>query len=183
MNYSEAIQSLSESLLVSFDEVYHSAQIITNDKGVKMPAIAFGDEWLDLVPTDQKETLYIRRNGEDEVLGDLKIGSCTKAYYMRSTVRIVYFKDHAKNHAEILSKLLQSVLIGGTKLKSVIQDKFKLLKEESSGDYNFGASTAYFAIDLYVLWELKPDNCEYDFCLDITNPLKKESCPVAVSES
>ena len=100
---------------------------------------------------------------------------------MRSTLRIVYFEDHVEKHNEILSKLMQSVLIGGTKLKSIIRDKFKLLKDESSGEYNFGPTTAYFAIDIYALWELKPDTCLEDFCVTLENPLKK--CVAVVQES
>lgn len=181
MTYTEIIQSLANNILVYFDEVYHSAEFFVNDKNIKKPAIALGDEWIPLAPEDTKETIYIRRNGEDEVTDELRVGGCgAKSYKMRSSLRIVFFKDHATNHNEILSKLMQSVLISGTKLKSVIRDKFKLLKDESSGDYNFGASTAYFAIDIYALWTLTPSTCDEDFCTDIVNPLKKSSCPVAV---
>ncbi len=180
MRYSELIQTIAERIAENFDEVYHSAEIIVNDKNLKLPAVPVNDEWIDLSPADQKETVYIRRNGDDEVFEDLKIASCVKSYRMRSNLRIVYFADHVKKHNEIISKLLQAVLIQNTKVKSMIRDKWKLQKEESSGDYSFGASTAYFAIDIYAIWDLVPDNCPQDFCLDITNPLKKESCPVAV---
>lgn len=177
MNYSEVIQIIANNMLVYFDEIYHSAEFFINDKGIKQPAIALNDEWISLAPTDQKETVYIRRNGDDEVQEELKMGSCSKSYKMRSSLRVVFFKDHAKNHNEILAHLMQSVLVTGTKLKSIIRDKFKLLKDESSGDYNFGASTAYFAIDIYALWTLIPDTCNEDFCVDIANPLKRELCP------
>lgn len=172
MIYNDIILNLSNSLLNNFDEVYHSAEIITTDDG-KFPAVSINDEWLSLVPTDQKQVLYIRRNGDDEVQSDLRLSSCGKGYSMRSTLRIVYFQDHAKNHNEILSKLMQSALIASTKLKSIIRDKVKLFKDESNGDYNFGATTAYFAIDIYILWELKPDTCDEDFCVTLDNPLKK----------
>lgn len=173
MTYQEIIQLLANNLLINFDEVYINAELIVNDQGIKQPAVALSDEWISLVPTDQKETIYIRRNGEDEVVEDLKFGSCIKAYKMKSSLRIVYFKDRAKNHNEIISKLMQSVLIGSTKLKSIVRDKWKLLKDESSGDYNFGATTAYFAIDISVIWTLQPDICDQDFCTEIDNPLKK----------
>lgn len=179
MTYPAIIQYLASNILLFFDEIYHSAEIIVNDKNIKQPMISLGDEWISLAPSDQKETIYIRRNGDDEVMEDLKLGGCVKSYKMRSSLRIVYFKDHVKNHSEILSKLMQSVLVNGTKLKSIIRDKFKLLKDESSGDYNFGASTAYFAIDIYANWTLTPSTCEEDFCEDLENPLKKASCPAA----
>lgn len=180
MNYSDVIEIIANNLLRYFDEVYHSAEIIVNDKNIKMPAVALNktDEWLPLVPTDQREIVYIRRAGEDEVQEELKIGSCIKSYKMRSSLRIVFFKDHASNHAEIIHRLTQSALSAGTKLKTIIRDKWKLQKDESSGDYTFGATTAYYAVDIYALWELKTDSCPQDFCLDIANPLKKEPCPV-----
>lgn len=178
MTYSDTILALSNRLLYYFDEVYHSAETITNDEGIKQPAIALNDEWISLTPSDQKETIYIRRNGDDEVLQELKVSSCSKSYQMRSSLRIVFFRDHAKKHNEIIRNLLQSILVSGVKLKTVIRDKFKLLKDESSGDYNFGATTAYFAIDIYIIWNLVPETCDNDFCLDIDNPLKKESCRV-----
>lgn len=176
MRYSDIIQNLASNLLTHFDVVYHSVEIVKADE--TFPAVSIADEWINLSPTDQREVVYIRRNGNDEVSGQLKIVSCSKAYQMQTPLRIVYFKDHAKKHNEILSKLMQSVLIGGTKLKSIIQDKWKIQKDESSGNYNFGATTAYFAIDIHAIWELQPDICDEDFCLEITNPLKKELCPV-----
>jgi CRISPR/Cas system CMR subunit Cmr6 (Cas7 group RAMP superfamily) len=176
MTYSESILNLSNSLLQSFDEVFHSVQIIQNDKGEKLPAYPLEDEYLDVVFSDTKETVYIRRNGDDEAIEDLKIGSCVKSYKMRTPVRIVYSKDFATDHNTILFKLMQSVLIGGTKLKGIVRDKFKLQKEESTARLRLGASSAYFAVDVYVFWQLLPDNCEQEICKTLENPLRK--CPV-----
>lgn len=181
MNYKEVIESISNNLINYFDEVYHSAEIIINDEGIKEPAISKNDEWISLVPTDQKEIIYIRRNGDDDVWEDLKIGSCIKSYKMRTPLRIVYFKDHCNNQDEIMFKLMQSVLISGTKLRSIIRDKWRLQKEESSGEYNLGATSIYFAIDLLAFWELKPDTCQEDFCVELENPLKK--CLVVENQS
>lgn len=177
MTFSEVIQNLAGNIIVNFDEVYTNAEIVNiTDAGKlteKFPAVSVADEWINLVPTDQRETIYIRRNGDDEVVEELKLGSCVKSYRMRSQLRIVFFKDHAKNHNEIIAHLMQAVLVTGTKLKSIIRDKWRLQKDESSGDYNFGATTAYFAIDIYALWTLQTDTCEEDFCIDIQNPLRK----------
>jgi len=181
MTYQEVILNLSNSLLTKFDEVYHSAEIVTTDENEKLPTVVLKNEWISLAPTDQKETIYIRRNGDDDVVEELKLGSCIKSYKMRSQLRVVYFEDYADKHNEIIAHLLQSVLIGGTKLVRMVRDKWKLKKDESSGDYVFKPTTAYFAIDIYVFWELKPDNCEEDFCVDIENPIKK--CLVTVTES
>ena len=180
MTYQEVILNLANSLLVHFDEVHHSAEIVQTEDQDKLPTVTLKNEWISLAPTDTKETVYIRRNGDDEVMDELKLGSCIKSYKMRSPLRVVFFKDNVELHNEILAHLLQSVLIGGTKLTKVIRDKWKLKKDESSGDYHFGAKTAYFAVDINVFWELKPDNCEEDFCQDIVNPLTKSLCPAAV---
>lgn len=181
MTYQDIIINLSNSLLTYFNEVHHSAEIVQTEDQDKLPTVTLKDEWISLAPTDTKETIYIRRNGDDDVVDELKLGSCIKAYKMRSQLRVVYFKDNAKNQNEVLSHLLQSVLIGGTKLNKVIRDKWKLKKDESSGDYSFGPQTAYFAIDIYIFWELKPDNCDEDFCLTLDNPIKK--CLTEIIES
>lgn len=152
--------------------MYHSAELITIDD-IKKPKVSINNDWVDLSPTDTKETIYIRRNGDDEVIEDMKLGGCIKSYKMRSQLRVVFFKNNAENHNEILLKLMQTVLIGGTKLNKIIRDKYKLLKDESSGGYSFGPKAAYFAIDVYALWELMPDTCD-DFCIEIENPLIKQ---------
>lgn len=177
MTYSETILNLANSLLSQFDEVFHSVEILQNEKGEKLPTFPVNDEYIDVVFSDTKETVYIRRNGDDEVFEDLRIGSCVKSYKMRTPLRIVYSKDYAEDHTTILFKLMQSVLTGGTKLKGIVRDKFKLAKDESTGKLRLGASSAYFAIDVYVFWNLLPDSCEQDICIELQNPLKKEICP------
>jgi hypothetical protein len=173
LTYPDIIQSLSTSLNKSFDEVYHSAEIIINDKNEKFAGIAKNEEWINLSPTDQKETVYIRRNSDDDFFEELKITSCLKSYKMRSQLRIVYYKAQAEKHEEILFKLLQAVLIQGTKLNKIIRDKNKLFKDESSGAYTFGPKTCYFGIDVFIFWQLQDNTCEQDFCISIDNPLKK----------
>lgn len=175
MTYSEIIQSLSINIAETFGKVYHSAEIIQADD--KFPGVPTQKNWINLAPTDIQEGIYIRRNGDDEVQGEESIASCVKSYKMRSQLRIVFFKDNTtiSNHSEILFKLMQSVLISGTKLNKIIRDKYKLLKDESSGEYTFGPTAAYFAIDIYALWNLLPDRCEQDFCVELENPLCHES--------
>lgn len=172
MSYTEIIQSLSINLSKYFDTVYHSAEIV-NLKDKKFPAIGNVNEWDELSPTDQKEIVYIRRNGDDQMWEEQRVSSCSKDYKMRSKLRIVYFKDNANNPEEILFKLMQSVLITGTKIESIIRDKYKLQKDESSGEYSFKATTAYFAIDIYAFWNLSHNVCEQDFCIELDNPVKK----------
>ncbi len=176
MKYSEVIESIALNLVGRFSEVYHSADIITISEGgktVKFPAISKDSEWINLSPSDQQETVYIRRASDDDVIDELKLTSCGHEYKMRSLLRVVYFNDNSDNSNESLFKLMQSVLTQGIKLKSIVRDKFKLLKDESSGDYNFGPKAAYFAIDIYALWQLTSDTCEQDFCSTIDNPIKK----------
>jgi hypothetical protein len=177
MNYPDIILTLGNSLLNHFDEVYHSAELIVNDKKVMMAAVPNGEEWTSLMPSDQKETVYIRRNGNDEVMQDLRTGGCSKFYLMQTPLRIVLFKDFEKDPGRIIARLMQSILITNVKLIRIIRDKWKLLKEESSGIYDFGPSTLYFAIEVFVLWELSPNRCAEDLCLEYPNPLKKGSWP------
>lgn len=171
MKYAEVILLLANNLVSYFDEVYHSAEIVAADD-IKFPAAAKENEWISLSPSDTKETIYIRRNGDDEAVEDLKLGGCIKSYKMRSQLRVVYFKDNADCHSDILRNLMQSVLVTKTKLNRIIRDKYKLLKDESSGEYKLGPKAAYFAIDIYILWELMVDECEQD-CIELENPLKK----------
>lgn len=175
MKYSEAILNLANRLLIWFPEVHHSAEIIHVDND-RFPAIIHNQEWKTLEPTDQKETLYIRRNGIDRIVEPLKIGGCAKAYLMQSPLRIVYFRDHSDKENEIIAHLMQGILLQYVNLESVIRDKWKLLKEESSGDYNFGPDTVYLALNINVYWHLMPDNCEEDWCATTANPL--EGLPV-----
>lgn len=172
MKYFESIQKLAASLAMNFDVVYYNAEIIVNDKNRRVPAVPQGDEYVDLSPSDQKEILYIRRNGDDAVTGDLRIGSCVKSYKMATPIRIVYFRDHTdlKDHWVVLAKLMQAVLVQGTQLSRIIRDKWSLARSESTGAYNFGATTAYFALDVTLLWQLDIDTCDDD-CVTLANPV------------
>lgn len=173
MTYSETMMMLAGKLLENFEVVYHSAEIIVNDQSIKQPAIQKEDEYISLVPDDAKEIIYIRRAGDDESIDSLRVGSCITSYKMRTPLRVVYFKDKTDCHNEILAKLMQSVLVKNTKLRAIVRNKWQLMKDESSGDYNFGPTTAYFAIDIYALWDLLPSSCEEDFCAEIDNPLTR----------
>lgn len=167
--YHDIILQLTQRLSNNFDKVYHSAELVTVDKE-RFPAISLHKEWVNLSPKDTTELLYIRRNGDDEVYSEEPQGSCSKAYKMRSPLRIVYFNDNDGNTDETLFKLMQSVLVGNTKIQRIIRDKYKLQRDESSGSYEFTPQTVYLAVDLYVTWMLQPDICEQDFCIDIENP-------------
>lgn len=167
--YHDIILQLTQRLSGNFDKVYHSVELVTVDKE-RFPAISLHKEWFNLSPKDTTEILYIRRNGDDEVYSEEPQGSCSKAYKMRSLLRIVYFNDNDGNVDQTLFKLMQSVLVGNTKIQRIIRDKYKLQRDESSGSYEFGPQTVYLAVDLYVTWMLQPDICEQDFCIDIENP-------------
>jgi hypothetical protein len=180
MKYNAIITALAEGLSAYFDEVYFDAELITNGNGLKLPAIPKGADWLTLEPTDQQERIYIRRKGDDDIQERYNLGSETFAYNMKSTLRIVYFRDRvpANEAGRALHNMMRGALAKHTKLLKIIRDKWKLLKEESSGDYTFGPDTLYFAIDVTVMWDLIPETCEQDFCVALNNPLKKVSCPV-----
>ena len=171
MTYFETIQLLMNNILASFDEVHHSVeQVVINN--LKIPAYSKDDEYINLSPTDEKEIIYIRKIGDDVASGPLKISSCGKSYLMVTPVRIIFFRDHAEGHDKIIAELLQSVLCQHTKLVRVMTDKWKIQKEESSGDFAFGPKTAYFAVDIQVTWNLLPDSCERDYCVSTENPVR-----------
>jgi hypothetical protein len=174
--YSEVITNLINKLSESFCEVYHSAEQVTifEDGQIsdRFVAVNKQNNWLNLSPSDVKDTIYIRRNGDDISVKELQLGSCTKAFKMRTPLRIVYFKMYG-NHGEALFKLMQSVLMQGLTINGIVQDKFRLLTDESTGAYNFGPKTIYLAIDVYAFWDLMPDTCEQDFCIEIENPVRK----------
>jgi hypothetical protein len=184
MTYSEVILSLANNLATGFCEVYHSVELvyIFEDGQVveKFPSIPRAKEWIKLAPTDVKDTIYIRRNGDDFVSEELRLSSCSKSYKMRTPLRIVYFNQNGDS-AQALFKMMQSVLLQGIKISGVVRDKFKLLRDESSGEYNFNSKSVYVAVDVHAFWELVTDTCEQDFCISIDNPIKK--CEPIITES
>lgn len=184
MTYTDIIGSLVNRLAENFAEVYHSAEqvrIFDNGKLSEFfPAINHGKEWVKLAPEDIHDTIYIRRAGEDSVADQMRIGSCVKAYKMRTPLRIVYFKDNG-NSQQALFYLMQAVLSQSVALTTIIRDKFKLMREESNGAYNFSPATVYLAIDVSIIWDLLSDKCDQDFCVKLDNPVKK--CDPIIIES
>ncbi len=184
MIYKDIIEALVLRLAEKFGEVYHSAEIVTIfDQGKiteKFPAINLGKEWLSLAPTDVTDTIYIRRNGDDSMSQEIAIGSCAKAYKMRTPLRIVYFNDNG-NSEQALFNLMQATLSQSIKPVTIIRDKFKLLRDESMGEYNFSPTTVYLAIDVNIFWDLMADRCDQDFCITVDNPVKK--CEPILEES
>lgn len=184
MNYSDTITFVANSLAKKFSEVYHSAEIINIFEAGKIvdrfPAINKDGEWIPLSPTDVKDTIYIRRIGDDTVNQEARLGSCMKSYVMNGQLRIVYFNMNGDS-ARSMFDLLQSVLIQGVKVVRVVRDKFKLLQDESTGEYNFSPKTVYLAVDITIYWDLFPDTCEQDFCVSVDNPIKK--CAPIIQES
>lgn len=176
MTYADVIQKLVTNLAGNFSKVFHSAELITIiDQGKivdKYPAINVDKEWLELAPTDMNDMIYIRRNGDDSLFKELQIGSCTKAYKMRTPLRIVYFNMNG-NAEKSLFYMMQAVLTQSTTPVFIIRDKFKLFREESMGDYNFSPTTVYLAIDVNVFWDLLSDKCDQDFCVKLDNPVQK----------
>lgn len=176
MTYTDIIQNLVNNLAEKFSEVYHSAELVRIfDEGKlkeKFPGINRGREWIELAPTDVTDTIYIRRNGDDNLSEEIRLGSCTKAFKMRTPLRIVYFNDHG-NSEKALFDLMQAVLSQSVKPVTIIRDKFKLLSEESTGDYDFSPMTVYLAIDVNIFWDLLSDKCDQDFCITMDNPIRK----------
>lgn len=182
MKYNEIILSVANKLAENFSAVYHSAYLVTiqdGDQVHKFPVIDHGKEWITLSPQDVNDTIYIRRNGDDALNEEVRIGSCMKAFRMRTPLRVVYFNTTG-NEPQVMFKLMNSLLGQSIKITGIIRDKFKLLRDETSGQYNF-SNDVYVAIDIQVFWDLFPDRCEQDFCVSVDNPIKK--CDPIIVES
>ena len=174
MKYNEVILSVANKLAEKFPVVYHSAYLVTIQDGDvihKFPAVDHGKEWVQLAPTDVNDTIYIRRNGDDFMSEELKLGSCMKAFKMRTPLRVVYFATSG-NEPKIMFDMMNSLLGQSMKIVGIVRDKFKLLRDESNGQYNF-TNDVYLAIDIHIFWDLFPDNCEQDFCVTVDNPVQK----------
>lgn len=183
MKYNEIILSVANRLAEKFSQVYHSAYIVNiqdKDQVHKFPAIDKGNDWLNLSPADIQDTIYIRRNGDDIMSEEVRIGSCMKAYKMRTPLRVVYFNSWG-DEAKIMFDMMNSLLGQSIKITGIVRDKFKLLRDESNGEYSFGSRDVYLAVDINIFWDLFPDTCDQDFCVSVDNPVKK--CDPIIIES
>lgn len=168
----EIAQSLNDA---GVSVVFHSVELIEDDKGVKFPAYKKGDEQYYVGPDDTRKMFaYIRQNGAATRAREDKEGSCSKMYLMQSPCRVVIFQDHTKEDFDALTrKLLRVGFIKDVSLVSFNANAFQLAKQESPiGDFAFDATTFYLAIDVLIKFWIFPNQCLSDECVIFPNPIK-----------
>lgn len=158
------------------DTVYHSCELVEDDKGVKFPAYKKGSEQYYVGPDDTRKMFaYIRQSGAATRVREDKEGSCAKMYLMQAPCRVVVFQDHTKEDFDALTKkLLRIAFLQDVSLYSFSLNAFHLAKQESPiGDFAFDATTFYLAIDLSIKFWLFPNQCLDEDCIIFPNPV----CP------
>lgn len=169
------IQIANTLLGKGINAVYHSAELISDDKGVKFPAYKIGNEQFYIGPDDTKGMFaYIRQSGATNKIKEDFIGGCSKMYRISSPTRIVIFQDHVKEDFDVLArKMLAVAFLKDVSLVSFNYNAFELAKQESPiGDFAFDATTFYLAIDVQIKLWLTIDNCDVNDCIVYPNPIK-----------
>ncbi len=156
------------------DCVYHSVELVQDDKGVKFPAYNKGAEQIYIGPDDAKKMFaYIRQNGATTKLEEKLIGSCSKMYKMAVPTRVVIFQDHcAEDFDKLTNKLLAIIFLKEVSFTAYNNNAFQLAKQESpAGDFAFDATTFYLAIDVVMKFWITTDNCPEENCIAYPNPI------------
>lgn len=156
------------------NSVYHSAELVEDDKGVRYPAYKVGAEQFYIGPDDTKKMFaYIRTNGSAVRQIEDKEGSCSKMYKISAPHRVVIFQDRVSgNFDAIISKLLSLTFIKDISLVSFNNNAFQLGKHESPiGTFSFDATTFYLAIDIQIKFWIFPNKCDEDPCIIYPNPI------------
>jgi hypothetical protein len=155
-------------------KVFHSSELLRdNERGLLFPAYRAGADYI-FIPVDDTLGLYayIRSNGDYQAT-PLKIASCVRSYDMSVPLRIVFFSDNEKRDRNFLiEKLASFSFMTGVQLIRVIDDKFRLIREEAPlVREKFDGQTFYIAFDVLVKKVLSPSDCERDECEVFTNPI------------
>jgi hypothetical protein len=156
------------------DKVYHSCELVEDEKGAKFPAYKVGDEQYYVGPDDSKKMFaYIRANGQATTARIGMEGSCAKMYTVNAPHRIVIFQDHVKEDFDALVRqLLKVAFIQNISLISFNNNAFQLGKQESPiGKFAFDATTFYLAIDVQIKLQLRGSECDSDTCIVHPNPI------------
>lgn len=160
------------------NKVYHSAILLRDDQNNQRlyPAYQRGADFVYVGPDDtQGMFAYIRINGEISSV-PFKIQSCSGSSQMTVPLRIVFFNDNeTRDHAWLMLKLAAFTFMGNITLQRVIEDKFRLVKEESDlYRSRFDGKTFYVAFDVFLKVLLLSSQCEDSQpCESSTNPICK----------
>jgi hypothetical protein len=156
------------------NNVYHSVEIVRDEKEEKYPAYKQGAEQFYIGPDDSKLMYgYIRQNGTVQVVDQKMESGCSKIYKVSAPHRVVVFKDkEAGNFDALVQQLLFCVFVKDVVLVSFTNDAFKLAQQESPmGDFAFDATTFYLAIDVKISVWLTERQCKEDSCIIHSNPI------------
>ena len=157
-------------------KVFHSAELIRDPtRGPLYPAYPKGAEYLYMGPDDTKGFFaYIRSNGNYSSV-PLPTSSCQKSYEIQVPLRVVFFHDSDNRDRNfLLTKLAPFTFMQNVRLVQVIDDKFRLIREESPRfSEHFDAKTFFAAFDILVKKILLSSECEQMPCDPVTNPICK----------
>lgn len=156
-------------------KVYHTCQLLKDEQQTKLyPAYQRGAEFMYVGPDDTQGLFaYIRANGDASAV-PLRVKSCTRDYEVTAPLRVVFFHDdEVRDHEFLKTRLASFTFLQNVTLLRVIDDKFRLVREESDlYRQHFDAKTFYVAFDISVNLLLLQSECETETpCEVFPNPI------------
>jgi hypothetical protein len=169
-------QRILETGLVN--KVYYSTVLLRDEQnGQRMfPAYQRGADFVYVGPDDTQGLFaYIRLNGEISSV-PFKIESCGGSSQITVPLRVVFFNDNEdRDHSWLLLKLASFTFMRDITLQRVIDDRFRLAKEESDlYRTRFDGKTFFVAFDVFLKVLLLSSQCEDTKpCESFPNPICK----------
>lgn len=155
-------------------KVYHNCHMVRNHQNERMyAAYPVGREWVHAGIDDRQSLFaYVRTNGEFTAR-QFKMDSCSKHWEIFAPLRVVCFHDEEdQDHGLLLTKLATFTYMQGITLQRIIEDKWRLLREESDlTRARFDGRTFYVAFDVLVNFLISHDTCEQAACSSVPNPI------------
>lgn len=171
----EIAQAIVDQGLAS--KVYHSVEMVRDGSSGKMaPSFPNNQGDYEYVDPDDTSSLYAYiRQFNDTSAVPLKVDSCQRSYQLGIPLRVVFFNAVEKrHHGALTEKLAAFTHLKGLTLLRVIEDKFKLIRDESPQfKETFDPATFYVAFDVVLNSLLLPSTCEQDDCRTFPNPICK----------
>lgn len=155
-------------------KVYHSVELVSNDKEIKFPVCKNGERDVYVGPDDSGIFFaYIRQTGPAINAETKKEGSEKNSYLLQVPTRIVYFMDNEeRNFDSLTTKLLNIAFAPGVTLIRYDNNAYTLAAQESPiGNFSFDEKTFYLAIDINLKFWINQSKCEIDNCIIHTNPI------------
>lgn len=155
------------------EQVYINCELFQRD-GKTMPVYKEGNDFMYIGPTDTRFMFaYIRPVGTSKRVAVDQLSSCSKNHKLSVLHRAVFFRDHEERNFELLQKkLLAFTFDKNVDLIGTINSFQALSKLECSlGDFSFGPTTFYYAVDFNVSVSITRSDCDIDYCETIKNPI------------